>query len=277
MTSAAPPTPTTQLGLIAGSGQFPIWVAKAACAQGLAVHVVALQGWADPAIEHTATSCTWIRLGELKKLLQAFNVQGITTATVAGKVTKEAVLKSWSSLDPEMIKVIAHSAGDMRVNSLLGALAQRLEREHITLVDATQYLQQWLPDPGTLSRREPTAVEWSDIRLGQSVATVLAGYDVGQTVVVQRSVVLAVEASEATNATIARAREYSEGPMVVIKVARPNQDMRFDVPVVGPDTVDVLRASHVSCLAVEARKTLLLERAHVLRAMDEADIAVVAL
>jgi UDP-2,3-diacylglucosamine hydrolase len=265
------------LGLIAGSGQFPLWVTRAAKTQGHTVHAIGLRDWADQSLEQLADTCAWVRLGELKQLLRELKHHQVTTVTVAGKVTKEAILKSLHTLDPEMLKVVGRLRGDMRVNSLLGALAQRLADEGIALTDAAQFLQTWLPASGILTRRKPTEQEWQDIRLGETIARALAAHDVGQTVVVKRGVVLAVEAAEATDATIARGATYGSGDVIVVKMARPNQDMRFDVPVVGLDTIEQLQQARAVCLAVEAGKTLLLEREQLIARADEARIALVAL
>ena len=264
------------LGLIAGSGDFPLWVAKAAAAQGYTVHAAALTGWAREDLPAAVSTCTWLQLGELKKLLHTFREHHVTTATLAGKVTKEAVLGALRSFDSEALRLMTR-VGAMRVNGLLGAMAERLAQDGVTLVEATQFLAPWLPDRGVLTRREPTPAMWDDIRLGQSVATALASFDVGQTVVVQHGVVLAVEASEATDAAILRAGQYGDGNLVVVKMARPDQDMRFDVPVVGLDTLQSLRTARATCLAVEARKTLLLERDALLAQADAADMRLVAI
>ncbi len=268
---------TTILGLIAGSGQFPLWVAKAAKAQGYTVHAVGLTSWADVQLEQAVDSCVWLRLGELRKLIETLHTQQITTATVAGKVTKEALLHGLAGLDSEALRLLATIGGDLRVNRLLGAVAERLASEGITLVDATQFLHGWLPAQGTLTTREPTSAEWDDIWLGQSVAKALASFDIGQTVVLKRGVVLAVEASEATDEAIRRGGDYSDGGLVVVKMARPQQDMRFDVPVVGPETLQALLSARATCLAVEAKKTLLLERETLMTQANQAHLAIVAL
>ena len=265
-----------RLGLIAGSGDFPLWVAKAARADGYEVHAVGLTGWAAPELAQAASTCAWIKLGELKKLLATFRDHQISTATLAGKITKEAVLSAVTSFDSEALQVLTQVRG-MQVNDLLGAMARRLARDGITLVDATRFLQPWLPAQGTLTKRAPSAQEWDDIRVGQSVATTLAAFDIGQTVVVKRGVVLAVEAAEATDAAIRRAGECSPGELVVVKMARPQQDMRFDVPVIGQQTLESFRIAHATCLAIEADKTLLLEREAVIAQADRLDVAIVAL
>lgn len=269
-------TTTQRLGLIAGSGDFPLWVAKAARAQGYEIHAAALTGWARQELADHVTSCTWMRLGEFKKLLATFRDHQVTTVTLAGKVTKEAVLQAMTSFDSEALRVVA-SARSMQVNDLLGALAGRMGEDGVALVEATQFLQPWMPAPGTLTQHQPSVAEWDDIRLGQSVAKALAGFDVGQTVVVKRGVVLAVEAAEATDATIRRGGELGDGDVVVVKMARPQQDMRFDVPVIGPQTLPSLQAARATCLAIEGHKTLLLEREAFLAHADALNLSVVAL
>lgn len=264
-----------RLGLIAGKGDFPFWVATAARAQGYAVHTVALTGWTQPRIAEVASSCVWLQLGELSKLLEAFRAQQVTVATLAGQITKEAVLSAMTSFDHEALRVVAR-AGSFRVNDLLGAVAQRLEQAGITLVDALRFLESWVPAKGTLTRREPSAQEWDDVWIGQSVAKALAAFDVGQTVVLKRGVVLALEAAEGTDAAIRRAGSFQEDGLVVVKMARPKQDLRFDVPVIGAETLTSLREAKAACLAVEAQKTLLLERETIVAQADDDGLAIVA-
>ena len=268
-------TTTQRLGLIAGSGDFPLWVAKAAVAQGYDVHAVGLTGWARPELAQLTASCTWLKLGELAKLLAAFQERGISVATLAGKVTKEAVLGAMTSFDSEALRILARVKG-LQVNSLLGAIADRLREVGVELVEATKFLAPWLPEAGALTKRQPSSQEWDDIWVGQSVAKALAAFDVGQTVVLKRGVVLAVEATDATDATIRRGGECGDGQVVVVKMARPRQDMRFDVPVVGPTTLESLRAARATCLAVEARKTLLLERDQLIAQADADQLSIVA-
>lgn len=235
---------------------------------------MALKEEADPALEREVDECHWVRLGQLGRLIRVFRDRGIREAVMAGQVRH---VRLFGSARPDLraLALLAKTR-DTRAESVLGAVADELESEGIRLLPSTTYLDENLPRSGTLTRGRPTAAEEKDIRVGISVARALAGADVGQTVVVKGGAVIAVEAMEGTDACIRRGAQVAGSGVVVVKVARPNQDPRFDVPVIGVETVRTLSEVRARVLAVEAGKTLLLDLKAVVREAERAGIGLVA-
>ena len=264
-----------RIGIITGTGAFPLHVAQAARAQGHWLCAIALKSAADPAIAQQVDATEWVDFGQLSQLLKICKHHALTQAVMAGQVTKGALLNPRIAFDPEALQLLARSR-DMSVNSLLGAVGERLKQEGVELLDSAAFLTDWLPAPGPLTKRKPSDAQWEDIRWGQQVAQTLASLDVGLTVVVQKQVVLAVEAMEGTNETIRRGATLGQPGVVVVKMARPAQDTRFDLPVVGPQTIQTLLEVKAACLAVEARTTLLLSRPDLIAQADAAGLILVA-
>lgn len=271
-----------KLGLIAGNGSFPFLVLNAARAQGFDVVVAAIKEEAFPEIETKgAASVHWLSLGELSKLIDTFKAEGVTRAVMAGQVKHKQI---FSSIKPDWrLAKLLLSLGTRNTDSLLGAVAKVLADEGIMLENSTALLEPLLAKSGVLTKRAPTEQERKNIEYGRAVARHLAQYDVGQTVVIAESACVAVEAMEGTDATIARAGEIMrslEGDstlsraLTVVKIAKPNQDMRFDVPVVGVKTIEVMRQAGATCLAVDAGRCLLLDGQAVIKAADDAGISV---
>ena len=256
------PGPKEKLGLIAGNGKFPFLVLDAACAQGLDVIVAAIKEEAFPEIESRgAAAVHWLSLGELSKLIETFQREGVHRAIMAGQVKHKQI---FSSIKPDWrLAKLLLSLGTRNTDSLLGAVAKVLADEGITLENSTALLEPLLARQGTLTKRTPTEQERKNIDYGRAVARHLAQYDIGQTVVVAETACVAVEAMEGTDATIERAGQImasleSEAStlsrnLTVVKIAKPNQDMRFDVPVVGVKTVEVMQRAGATCLAPDAR------------------------
>ena len=279
----------SKLGLIAGNGRFPFFLLDAARAHGLTVIVAAIEEEADPAIADRALADSgirvhWLSLGELSRLIALFHEEGVTRATMAGQVKHKQI---FSAIRPDWrLAKLLLSLSTRSTDTLLGAIAKVLADEGIELISSTAYLEPLLAKRGLLTMRAPSSVELADIAYGQVVARGLASYDLGQTVVVAAGACVAVEAMEGTDATIARAGDLVrtlEGDastlnraLTVVKVAKPNQDMRFDVPVVGVGTIAAMRAAGATCLAVEAGRTLLFDRVAIVDAADAAGIAIVA-
>jgi DUF1009 family protein len=274
-----------RIGLIAGNGSFPLLVLDAACAQGFDVIVAAIKEEASSEIEaHGAVAVHWLSLGELSKLIETFHKEGVTRAIMAGQVRHKQI---FSSIRPDWrLAKLLLSLGTRNTDSLLGAVAKTLADEGITLENSTTFLEPLLAAAGVLTRREPTQQEKKNIEYGRAVARHLAQYDIGQTVVVAESACVAVEAMEGTDATIERAGELlrslagetstlSRG-LTVVKIAKPNQDMRFDVPVIGMKTIEVMRRAGATCLALDAAKCLLLDGKAIIMAADSANITIVA-
>ena len=284
----------TTLGLIAGNGRFPFLLLDAARARGLRVVVAAIQEETDPEMDLRAAMDSdirvhWMGLGELSRLIATFQREGVTRAVMAGQVRHKQI---FSAIRPDWR--LAKLLLNLRTRStdvLLGAVAKVLGDEGIELTSSTAYLEPLLARPGLLSSRPPTAAELADVAYGMQVARGIAGFDLGQTVVIAAGACVAVEAMEGTDATIARAgalmRSAMEGApaepgeetlprsLTVVKVAKPKQDMRFDVPVVGVPTIHAMQAAGATCLAVEAGRTLIFDEQLLLRAANSAGIAVI--
>jgi DUF1009 family protein len=274
-----------KLGLIAGNGKFPFLVLDAARAQGLEVVVAAIKEETFPEIESSgAASVHWLSLGELSKLIDTFKNEGVHRAIMAGQVKHKQI---FSSIKPDwrLAKVLL-SLTTRNTDSLLGAVAKVLNDEGITLENSTSFLEPLLARSGVLSERAPSEEERKNIAYGRAVARHLAQYDIGQTVVVAESACVTVEAMEGTDATIERAGAIMrslEGDastlsraLTVVKIAKPNQDMRFDVPVIGVKTIEVMSTVGATCLAVDAGRCLLLDGEAILHAANGAKIVVVA-
>ena len=274
-----------RLGLIAGNGKFPLLVLDAARAAGHEVVVVAIKEEAFPEIEnHGAASVHWLSLGELSKLIETFQREGVRRAIMAGQVKHKQI---FSAIRPDWrLAKLLLSLTTRNTDSLLGAVAKVLAEEGITLENSTWLLEPLLVKSGVLTRRAPTEQEQKNIDYGRTVARKLAQHDIGQTVVIAEAACVAVEAMEGTDATIKRAGQIMKSlqsesstlsrALTVVKIAKPEQDMRFDVPVIGVKTVEVMQAVGATCLALDAGKCLLLDGEKIIDAANAAGIAVVA-
>jgi DUF1009 family protein len=277
------------LGLIAGNGQFPFLLLDAARAHGLRVVVAAIKEETSPEMDERAAAdpeyirVHWLSLGELSRLIETFQREGVTRAVMAGQVKHT---KIFSSIRPDWrLGKLLLNLHTRNTDMLLGAVAKVLEDEGITLISSTEFLEPLLAPAGVLTGRSPDAAELADIAYGLTVARGIAGFDLGQTVVIAAGACVAVEAMEGTDATILRAgglfgamgdeASTLNRRLTVVKVAKPKQDMRFDVPVCGLPTVDAMRSAGASCLCVEAGRTLLFDRAAMVAAADAAGIAIV--
>jgi len=262
-------------GLIAGNGQFPFLVLEAARSQGIDLAVIAIREEASPDLEKIASRLHWVSLGELSRTLELLHQEGVTRAVMAGQVKHN---KIFSSIRPDWkLAKLLLSLPLKNTDSLIGAVARVLESEGIQLVDSTTFLKPLIPAPGVLTKRAPDAREAADIAYGREIAGQIAGLDLGQTVVIRDLACVAVEAMEGTDETMERAARIAGGAsLVLVKVSKPRQDMRFDVPVVGLKTVEVMRRCNVSALGMDAGRTLLFDRARVIDAADSAGIAIEA-
>jgi len=275
--SASPDSisPTAGWGLIAGNGKFPFLVLEAARNQGIDMAVLALREEASPELERVASRLHWVSIGELSRALDLLHQEGVTRAVMAGQVKHT---KLFSSIQPDwkLAKLLA-SLPLRNTDSLIGAVASVLESEGIKLVDSTSFLKPLVPEAGVLTRRAPDEREAADMEYGREIARRIAALDLGQTVVVRERACVAIEAMEGTDETIERAARLAHGqPLVVVKVSKPRQDMRFDVPVIGLQTVEVMKRSSVTGLAIDAGRTLLLDRSRLIEAADAAGLSVQA-
>jgi UDP-2,3-diacylglucosamine hydrolase len=275
MSTAPASVSSVRWGLIAGNGRFPFLVLDAARSQGIDMAVIAIREEASPELEKVAPTVHWVSLGELSRALELLHQEGVNRAVMAGQVKHN---KIFSSIRPDWkLAKLLLSLPLKNTDSLIGAVAQMLESEGIQLVDSTAFLKPLVPSAGVLTRRAPDAREAADIGYGLEIARQIAALDLGQTVVIRDRACVAVEAMEGTDETIERAARLAAGkPIVVVKVSKPRQDMRFDVPVVGPQTVEVMQRCRATALAVDADRVLLLDRKHVIEAADAAGIAIEA-
>jgi UDP-2,3-diacylglucosamine hydrolase len=266
---------TGRWGLIAGNGDFPFLVLEGARSRGIEMAVIAIREEASPQLERRASRLHWVSLGELSRTIELLHQEGVKQAVMAGQVKHN---KIFSSIKPDWkLAKLLLSLPVKNTDSLIGAVARVLEEEGIELVDSTKFLGPLLAEPGVLTRRAPDEAEAADIAYGREIARQIAGLDLGQTVVVRDRACVAIEAMEGTDETIERAARIAGGQrIVVVKVSKPAQDMRFDVPVVGLRTIEVMRRSHATALAVDAGRTLLFERVGLLEAADAAGIAIEA-
>jgi DUF1009 family protein len=269
---SAEPNPNTQVvagrwGLIAGNGRFPFLVLEGARNQGLEMAVIALKEEASAELEKLASRIHWVSLGELSKAINLMHQEGVTHAVMAGQVTHN---KIFSSIRPDWkLAKLLFSLPRKNTDALIGAVARVLQDEGIELVDSTLFLKPLVPEAGVLTRRAPDEREAADIAYGLSVARNIAGMDIGQTVVISDCACVAVEAMEGTDEAVARAARIAAGkPLVVVKVSKPGQDMRFDVPVVGLPSIERMSSSGVTALAVDAGRTLLFDRAQLIALAD---------
>jgi UDP-2,3-diacylglucosamine hydrolase len=279
-----------KLGLIAGNGLFPFLLLDAARAHGVEVVVAAIKEETDSEMNHRAASDAgvrvyWLSLGELSRLIETFHQEGVTRAVMAGQVKHKQI---FSSIRPDWrLAKLLLSLRTRNTDMLLGAVARVLADEGIELISSTSYLEPLLAKPGVLTTRQPDQQEELDVAYGREVAQAIAGYDIGQTVVVASQACVAIEAMEGTNSSVERAGAIMRSlddeasllkrSLTVVKVAKPNQDMRFDVPVIGVNTVEAMRQAHATCLAIEAQRTLIFDLDKVLALANEAGIAIVAL
>lgn len=264
----------SRIGIIAGSGPLPILAAREAKASGRTVVVVAIREETDPRVEAVADCLHWVGVGQLGGLIRAFKGEGVTEAVMVGQVRMSHL---FSRVRPDLRGALLYMRlKDRQGDSIMEAVANELQKEGVSLLDCTQFLSGVLVEQGVLTRRGPTTEEWEDIRFGQEVARTVAQLKIGQTVVVKRGTVLAVEAIEGTDAAVRRGAELGQKGVVVVKACRPDHDFRFDVPVVGLRTIAVLHEVGATALAMEAKRTLLLDREEALALADEVGIAVVA-
>ena len=265
------------LGLIAGNGRFPFLFAAAARSRGVPVAAVAIHEETDPALEKLVDRAAWFHVGQLSAMIDFLKSAGCTEAVMAGQIRLRLLYHDFSELaaDPLATELLARIA-DRRGDSLLAAVADVLEAHGIRLRESTLYLEDSLARPGRVAGRAPTPEEEEDIAFGWKIAKQVAALAIGQTVVVKDRAVIAVEGMEGTDACVRRAGELGRGGVVVVKVSRPDQDLRFDIPVIGATTLRALADAKAAAMAVEAGKTLVLDPEEIQKIAEEAGIAVVA-
>ena len=268
-----PIPPNSTIGLIAGNGEFPLLVLDEARRRGIEVVALAIEGETDSRIEDRGATVHWVGLGEVSRCIKLFKKAGVTRAIMAGQVKHKKIFRSLRP-NPGLLRVLSRMKS-RNTDAILGAVADVLGEEGIQLMDSTSLLRSWVATEGVLGKRKPSAGEKKDIAFGLRMAREIARLDVGQTVVVRGGAVVAVEAMEGTDETIRRAGGIVSGGLTVAKVARPSQEMRFDVPVVGPRTIEVMADVGCVVLALQAERTLLLERETLLERANDSKIVVI--
>lgn len=264
-----------KIGLIAGNGKFPLLFAKAASRNGIDVIAVAIKNDTSPWITPLVKKVHWLTLKEYSKMFDIFQAEGISKVIMAGQVNPKNLF--YKDVGDEALKTLLLAVKDKRPDTVFGAVADKLAERAIELIDSTLFLDEYLLPAGILTKCQPDAGIWNDIRFGYDMAKKMAGLDIGQTLIVKNGAIVAVEAIEGTDAAILRGGKLANGGIVVIKVSKLDQDMRFDIPVVGPKTIESLSRVKGKCLAIEAHKTLVIDREMCVRIADRKRVAIVVL
>lgn len=264
-----------RVGLIAGNGKFPLMFARAASANGLDVIAIAIKKDASAWLPRLVKKTYWLSLKDFRKMFTIFKQEGISKVIMAGQVNPRSLF--YKNLGDEDLKKLLAAVRDKRPETVFGAVGDMLAANGIELVDSTIFLEKFLPEKGVLSRVAPDSRTWDDIHFGFDMAKKVAHLDIGQTIIVKDKAIVAVEAIEGTDAAIRRGGKVAGGGVVVVKVSKPNQDMRFDIPVVGPRTLGHLARVKARCLAIEAGKTLMIDRELCVRIANRHRIVIVAL
>lgn len=263
-----------KFGLIAGNGRFPFLVIEGAKKQAASLAIVAIKEETDKLIEDVAEKMIWVGIGQLGRMISFFKKEGVEKAIMAGQV-KHVQIFSGALPDLRMVKML-WNLPQRNTDALIGGIADEMAKEGIELIDSTYFIQDSLAQEGVLTKRKPDENELANIEYGLCVANEIARLDLGQTIVVRAKACVAIEAMEGTDACIKRAGELAKGKLTVIKVAKPNQDMRFDVPVVGVPTIETMIAAGATCLCLTAEKTLVFDREEMLALANRNKIAIAA-
>ncbi|MCY7377013.1 MAG: UDP-2,3-diacylglucosamine diphosphatase LpxI [Pyrinomonadaceae bacterium] len=263
-----------KFGLIAGNGKFPFLVVEGARKQGASLVVAAIREETDKNIEDIAEKVVWVGIGQLGKMISFFKSEGVERVIMAGQV-RHVQIFSGALPDVRMIKML-WNLPQRNTDALIGGIAAELAKDNIELIDSTYFIKDRLAQAGVLSKRKPDETERGNIEYGLKIANEIARLDLGQTIVVRAKACVAVEAMEGTDACIRRAGELAKGKLTVVKVAKPNRDMRFDVPVVGTPTIETMIKAGANCLCLTADKTLIFDKEEMLALANRNKIAVIA-
>jgi len=264
-----------KIGLIAGNGRFPLLFAATAKRHGLDVIAIAIKKDTSRLITPIVNKVYWLGLKDYARMFDIFKSEGIEKVIMAGQVNPKNLF--YKDVGDEALKKLLAAIQDKRPDTVFGAVAGQLAQHNIELIDSTFLLEDLMAKKGVLTCLEPDARTWEDIRFGFDMAKKIAGLDVGQTLVVKNGAIVAVEAIEGTDAAILRGGKLAAGGIVVVKVSKPNQDMRFDVPVVGPRTIGRMARVRAKCLAIEAGKTIVIDKELSVRSAEKNNISIVAL
>jgi hypothetical protein len=264
-----------KIGLIAGNGKFPLMFAHAASRKGIDVIAIAIKHDTSRLITPLVKKVFWLSLKDYSRMFEIFKKEDIKKVIMAGQVNPQNLF--YKDMGDEALRTLLAAIKDKRPDTVFGAVADKLAEHSIELMDSTLFLEEFLPQKGVLTKCTPDSKTWNDIRFGFDMAKKVAGLDIGQTLIVKNGAIVAVESIEGTDAAILRGGKIANGGIVVIKVSKPDQDMRFDIPVVGPRTVKFLNKVKAKCLAIEAHKTLIIDPENCIKAADRKNIPIVAL
>jgi DUF1009 family protein len=264
-----------KIGLIAGNRRFPLIFSESARKKGNHIVAVAIRGETSPRLKRFVDKIYWLSLAQFSRAFAIFKSEGIQKVAMVGQISPFRLFSRQVKNSPQIQNLLS-SIKDRKANTIFAAIAKRLEEEGLRLIDSTTFLEDCLPCRGTLTKRQPAPLESEDIRFGFELAKKIAGLDIGLTVAVKNKAVVAVEALEGTDSLIRRAGKIAREGLVVVKVSRPDQDMRFDIPVIGFNTVKNIIKARASCLAIEAKKTLFIDMAESIRLADKKGISVIA-
>lgn len=265
-----------KIGLIAGSGRFPILFARQAKKWGAEVIAIAVKGDTSYQLRRMVRKITWLNISEFDRIFAVFKDEKIDKAVMAGQINPRRLFNKNNEFGPALEDLLAQ-VRDKKADTIFSAIAEKLKEQGIELISSLTFLSDYLPQKSVLTRREPREQEWQDVYFGLSLAKKIAGLDIGQTIVIKQKAVLAVEALEGTDATLLRGGLIGKGGACAVKVSKPQQDMRFDVPVVGLKTIRSLIKAGISCLAIEAGKTVFLDKEESVRLADKKGIAIAAI
>ena len=265
-----------RIALIAGNGNFPILFAKAARDKGVEVISIGINEETSKDLEQYVNKMYWLGVGDLEKLFHILISEQLTSAVMAGQVRHNLLFDKSIKLDKSMAGLLS-AVKDKKTDSLIGAIAAMLASSGIRLIDSTTFLSDLLPEEGLLTDTPLADTILKDIEFGKEIAKSIAGLDIGQTVVVKDKAVLAIESIEGTDEAIKRGAYYGKDGVVIVKVSKPDQDMRFDIPIIGPDTIKLLKEVKAACIAIEAKKTLIIDKEKTVGLANEARVAIIAI
>jgi DUF1009 family protein len=264
-----------RIGLIAGNRKFPLIVSEAAKKDNFYIVAIAIKGDTWPKLRGFVDKIYWLGLDEFRRMFEIFREESVTKVIMAGQISPRRLFSKEIDKNEEL-KELLSGLKDKKADTIFGAIAQKLKESGIQILDSTVFIKDCLPKKGTLTEREPNFAEWEDVYFGLELAKEIAYLDIGQTVAVKHKAVVAVEALEGTDSLIRRAGKISQGGITVVKVSKPTQDMRFDIPVVGLDTIKNLIKAGARCLAIEADKTLFIDKEEAIELADRKGISIVA-
>ena len=265
-----------KIGLIAGNRKFPLLFAESAREKGCQIVAVAIKGDTSPRLKKLVDKIYWLGLSEFQEMFEIFKTEAVEGVVMAGQISPRRLFSKEIHRSP-LLKQLLDELKDKKADTLFGAVAKMLEAAGLSLLDSTTFIEEYLPKKGTLTKHQPDFETWEDIYFGLALAKAVANLDIGQTVAIKSKAIVAVEALEGTDNLIRRSGRIGRGKIVIVKVSKPRQDMRFDIPVLGLNTVKNLVRSKCRCLAFEAGKTLFIDQEESIGVEDKYGISIVAI